>query len=128
MHETSVTRPDVFREYLTEQIGLLIENHRVPVEIGELTEPIPVHFAYRRDINIAAALAGGGVAAVERPLRDMFDTPDLAAMDDAIANGTLHCRPARRSRSPCFARRASTIRCTGSTTTPGPIRSTSRTS
>ncbi len=89
VHETSVTRPDVFRDYLTEQIGLLIENHRVPVEIGELTEPIPVHFAYRRDINIAAALAGGGVTAVERPLRDLFDTPELAAMDDAIANGTL---------------------------------------
>src|SRR5262249_38726643 len=25
----------------------------------------------------------------ERPLRDFFDTPDLAALDDAIANGTL---------------------------------------
>src|SRR5262245_18813083 len=29
-YETTVTRPDLFRTYLTEQIGLLIENHHVP--------------------------------------------------------------------------------------------------
>src|SRR5262245_52968220 len=49
VHETTVTRPDLFRAYLTEQIGQLITNHNVPVEIGESSEPIPVHFAYRRD-------------------------------------------------------------------------------
>ena len=59
MYETTVTRPDLFRAYLTEQIKLLIENHGVPVEIGEFSEPIPVHFAYRRDINIEAVLSGG---------------------------------------------------------------------
>src|SRR3954465_12886250 len=56
VHQTSVTRPDLFRPYLTEQIRLLIENHGVPVEIGEAAEPIPIHFAYRRDINIETAL------------------------------------------------------------------------
>ncbi len=35
VHETSVTRPDIFRSYLTEQIELLVKNHGVPVEIGE---------------------------------------------------------------------------------------------
>src|SRR5262245_55489673 len=55
VHETSVTRPDLFRRYFTEQIRLLTENHGVPVEIGESDEPIPIHFAYRRDINIEAA-------------------------------------------------------------------------
>ena len=93
VHETTVTRPDLFRAYLTEQIGLLIENHSVPVEIGESNEPIPVHFAYRRDMNIAAALSAGDKPAIERPLRDVFDTPDLAAMDDAIANGTWQLPP-----------------------------------
>jgi AMP nucleosidase len=92
VHETSVTRPDVFRNYLTEQIALLLENHRVPVEIGESSEPIPVHFAYRRDINVAAAGVGGAIAN-DRPVRDVFDVPDLAAMDDAIANGTLQLPP-----------------------------------
>src|SRR6201992_1565359 len=35
VYQTTVTRPDLFRAYLTEQIKLLIENHAVPVEIGE---------------------------------------------------------------------------------------------
>jgi AMP nucleosidase len=45
VYETTVTQPDLFRAYLTEQIKLLIDNHGVPVEIGESNEPIPVHFA-----------------------------------------------------------------------------------
>src|SRR6516164_8796455 len=89
VHETTVTQPGLFRAYLTEQIRLLIENHGVPVEIGESSEPIPVHFAYRRDMNLEAAASAGRKLRVDRPLRDVFDTPDLAAMDDAIANGTL---------------------------------------
>jgi len=88
MHETTVTRPDLFRAYLTEQIGLLIQNHGVPVEIGESDEPIPIHFAYPRDINVAVDFLAG-----EPPLRDFFDTPDLAVMDDAIVNGTLRVSP-----------------------------------
>jgi Bacterial AMP nucleoside phosphorylase N-terminus len=52
VHEATVTRPDLFQDYLTEQIRLLIENHGGAVEIGESGEPIPIHFAYRRDINI----------------------------------------------------------------------------
>lgn len=88
IYETSVTRPDLFRGYFNEQIGLLMQNHGVPVEIGESDEPIPIHFAYRRDINIAAS-----VPARDRPLRDLFDTPDLATIDDAIVNGTLPAGP-----------------------------------
>ncbi|CUT13006.1 AMP nucleosidase EC 3224 [Bradyrhizobium sp.] len=93
VHETSVTRPDLFRTYLTEQIGLLIQNHGVPVEIGESSEPIPVHFAYRRDINIEAAITTSENSPVTRSLRDAFDVPDLATMDDAIADGTFELQP-----------------------------------
>src|SRR5262245_46567966 len=93
VHETSVTRPDLFRNYLTEQLRLLIENHGVPVEIGESSEPIPIHFAYRRDINLEAPLASNDDAVVTRLLRDVFDTPDLGAMDDAIADGTFELPP-----------------------------------
>jgi AMP nucleosidase len=93
VHQTSVTRPDLFRNYLTGQIGLLIENHGVAVEVGESNEPIPIHFAYRRDINVEAALSGNGQSIVGASLRDVFDVPDLAAMDDAIANGTLELPP-----------------------------------
>ncbi len=69
VHETTVTRPDLFRAYLTEQIKLLIENHGVPVEIGESNEPIPVHFAHRRDINVEAVLSSGRKSPIDRPLR-----------------------------------------------------------
>ena len=93
VHETTVTQPSLFRAYLTEQIRLLIENHGVPVEIGESSESIPIHFAYRRDMNLEAAASAGRKSAADRPLRDVFDTPDLAAMDDAIANATLQRLP-----------------------------------
>ena len=32
-YATTITRPDLFRNYLEQQIGLLIENHQVPVLI-----------------------------------------------------------------------------------------------
>lgn len=73
-----------------EQIGLLLHNHGVPVEIGESREPIPVHFSYRRDISSETGFLDGPL---DQPLRDFFDTPDLAAMDDAIVDGTLEPPP-----------------------------------
>jgi AMP nucleosidase len=93
VHQTTLTRPALFREYYTEQVGLLMQNHGVPVEIGESDEPIPLHFAYRRDINIEATAALRDRVATDRPLRDLFDTPDLTTMDDAIVNGTLNLSP-----------------------------------
>lgn len=103
VHETTVTRPDLFRDYLREQIGLLLKNHGVPVEIGESEEPIPVHFAYRRNINIAASFP-----VRDQPLRDLFDTPDLAAMDDAIVSGTRR-RPPPGSPEPLALFRAARV-------------------
>jgi AMP nucleosidase len=88
-----VTRPDLFRDYFTEQVRLLIENHGVSVEIGESNEPIPIHFAYRRDINIEAPPGTNDDSVETRLLRDVFDTPDLATMNDAIADGTLELPP-----------------------------------
>ena len=64
----------------------------MPVEIGESNEPIPVHFAYRHDINTEGGISGVKLP-IDRPLRDMFDTPDLASMDDTIANVTLQLAP-----------------------------------
>ena len=44
-YATTITRPDLFRAYLEQQIGLLLRNHGVPVVIGASTTPIPIHFA-----------------------------------------------------------------------------------
>jgi len=83
-YATTVTRPDLFENYLTQQIGLLIRNHGVPIEIGLSRTPIPLHFA----------MAGGPVAAIPQEgvlaftLRDAFDVPDLSTTNDEIVNGS----------------------------------------
>lgn len=83
VYTATVTQPALFRAYLTEQIRLLIRNHGRPVEIGPSALPIPLHFAFPEGLHVE-----GEVGELERPLRDMFDVPDLAVMDDAIVNGT----------------------------------------
>ena len=80
-YATTITRPDLFRAYLEQQIGLLMEHHRVPVSVGVSTTPIPLHFAVRDDSR-----ARGG--SLDFPLRDVFDVPDLETMNDNIVNGT----------------------------------------
>ncbi|MBF9034917.1 AMP nucleosidase [Rhodobacterales bacterium HKCCE2091] len=82
-YSTTVTRPDLFRHYLTQQIGLLIGNHGVPVTIGSSDTPIPVHFAVLNDAEIQVPQEG----ALSFPLRDVFDVPDLNTTNDAIVNG-----------------------------------------
>jgi AMP nucleosidase len=92
-HETTITRPKLFRRYLTEQIQLILKNHDIAAEIGESDEPIPVHFAYERDINRETESAERGTQSPDTPLRDFFDTPDLGMMEDSIVNGTLQLPP-----------------------------------
>jgi len=83
VHSTTVTRPDLFQEYLTQQIDLLIRNHNQPVTIGLSTTPIPVHFAVANDASISVPHAG----ATSFILRDVFDVPDLSTTNDDIVNG-----------------------------------------
>ncbi len=83
-YETTLTRPDLFADYYREQIELLLGNHQVPVEVGVSHEPIPVHFAFAENDHLEGDLSNTRRALV----RDVFDLPDLAAMDDGIANGT----------------------------------------
>ena len=80
-YSTTITRPDLFEAYLTEQIRLIIENHDVPVEVRQSSTPIPVHFA----VGGETVIEGNGEN-VSQPLRDLFDVPELADIDDAIVN------------------------------------------
>jgi AMP nucleosidase len=82
-YSTTVTRPDLFAAYLEQQIGLLIRNHGVPVVVGPSRTPIPVHFAVAADPRLTVPQEG----VMEFPLRDVFDVPDLATMNDDIVNG-----------------------------------------
>ena len=82
--ETTLTRPDLFGNYYAEQFSLLLKNHGVGLEVGSSAQPIPVHFSLAENDYIE-----GSMGPERRALmRDQFDLPDLAAMDDGIANGT----------------------------------------
>ena len=81
---TTVTRPDLFAGYLEQQISLLLENHRVPVEICASTTPIPLHFAMEENTHIEGSIEDR----IKRPLRDVFDVPNLDTTNDEIVNGT----------------------------------------
>jgi AMP nucleosidase len=87
--ETTLTRPDLYHDYYLEQFSLLLQNHGVELEVGTSTQPIPVHFSFSEHDHVE-----GNMNAERRMLmRDRFDLPDLAAMDDGIANGTYEPRP-----------------------------------
>ena len=88
-YSTTVTRPDLFDSYLTEQLRLMMRNHGIPITIAESETPIPLHFAFHEGAYVDAAVA----ERINRPLRDLFDVPDLTATDDQIANGTFEPLP-----------------------------------
>ena len=87
-YETTMTRPDLFHAYYREQFELLLHNHGVALEVGTSTQPIPVHFSFAENDHIEGTMDAGRRAR----MRDVFDLPDLTAMDDGIANGTFEPR------------------------------------
>ncbi|MDR7031756.1 AMP nucleosidase [Mesorhizobium sp. BE184] len=82
---TTITRPDLFENYLLEQLRLIMRNHGVPVTVSESETPIPLHFAFLEGTHVDGAAA----ERIQRPIRDLFDVPDLDGTDDQIANGTF---------------------------------------
>ncbi|MDB6179380.1 AMP nucleosidase [Paracoccus sp. Z330] len=89
VYAISLTRPDLFENYLIEQIGLLIKNHSVPVTVGLSDTPIPVHFAVAAHSDLAVPQEG----VLDFSLRDVFDVPDLNTMNDDIVNGVARPMP-----------------------------------
>ena len=88
-YATTITRPDLFNSYLTDQLELLLRNHGVPLTVGESETPIPLHFAFREGSYVEAKIA----ERIKLPLRDLFDVPDLNNTDDHIVNGTYEPVP-----------------------------------
>ena len=82
--ETTLSRPDLYASYYLEQFTLLLKNHNVELEVGTSTQPIPVHFSFAEHDHIEVSLSPER----RQLMRDVFDLPDLTAMDDGIANGT----------------------------------------
>ena len=100
-YTATITRPDLFRHYLIQQIGLLIENHNQPVSIGASATPIPVHFAVTNDAHVNIPQEG----AADFTLRDIFDVPDLSTTNDDIVNGTYNSLDGTGQLAPFTAQR-----------------------
>ena len=73
----------MFRNYLIQQLTLLIQNHSVPVQIGVSDTPIPLHFAVAGNPDLSVPHQGE----LNFTLRDVFDVPDLSTTNDDIVNG-----------------------------------------
>ncbi|MEQ8897132.1 MAG: AMP nucleosidase [Roseovarius sp.] len=86
---TTVTRPRMFRNYLVQQLKLVMDNHDVPVTIGVSDTPMPVHFAVANDAGLTVPQEG----AMDFTLRDYFDVPDLSTTNDDVVNGTYQPGP-----------------------------------
>jgi AMP nucleosidase len=87
-YETTLTRPDLYSDYYLEQFRLLMQNHEVELEVGTSAQPIPIHFSFAENDHVEGTMS----PARRMLMRDVFDLPDLAAMDDGIANGTYEPR------------------------------------
>jgi AMP nucleosidase len=83
-YATTITQPQLFRNYLIQQLELLMQNHGVPVQIGASETPIPVHFAVAGNPSVSIPQEG----VLDFSLRDVFDVPDLSTTNDDIVNGT----------------------------------------
>ncbi|MFN8722362.1 MAG: AMP nucleosidase [Rhodospirillales bacterium] len=89
VYRTTITRPDLFAAYYRHQFDQLLKNHGVPLTVGVSRQPIPIHFAFADGLHVEGDLDPERL----KRLRDHFDVPDLAHMDDAIVNGTHEVPP-----------------------------------
>ncbi|NJR13806.1 MAG: AMP nucleosidase, partial [Phyllobacteriaceae bacterium] len=85
VYSATVTRPDLFKHYLTKQLQLLSANHGVGFTVSTSDIPIPIHFAVSADTHVDTDFSDR----IGRPLRDIFDVPDLNLMNDDIVNGEI---------------------------------------
>jgi len=79
-YAVTVTRPDLFRSYLVEQLSLLVRDFDVELEVGRSNQEMP--FPYVLD---AADIPAADVSAAE--IARYFPTTELAHIGDEIVDG-----------------------------------------
>jgi AMP nucleosidase len=77
-YRTTVTRPDLFRAYLMEQLGLLVRDYGVTMEVGRSRQEIPFPYVIE-----GAALEGADPEDIAR----WFPSTELAHIGDEVADG-----------------------------------------
>jgi len=78
---TTVTRPALFADYLSEQLALLADDYEIEVEVGRSNQEIPFPYV------IDASSGLGGVSTQD--LARHFPTTELAAIGDELADGIV---------------------------------------
>jgi AMP nucleosidase len=81
VYSTTVTRPDLFRPYLIQQLSLVLEDFAVEAEVVRSTQEIP--FAYVLDGSVDLSLSE--VSAAE--IAHHFPVTQLASIGDEVADG-----------------------------------------
>jgi AMP nucleosidase len=64
---------------------LILTNHNVAVTIALSDTPIPLHFAFLEGTHVEGSIEDK----LDRPMRDVFDVPDLSSTDDKIVNSKM---------------------------------------
>ena len=127
VHETSVTRPDLFRNYLHRANPAF---DRKPRRAGRNRRVERADSEFISPIDGTSTLKRHSAPTTTRSSRDCCATCSirltLQRWMTRSPTARLNCRRVLPSRSPCSGQRAWTIRCAGSITTRAPIRSTSR--
>ena len=88
---TTFTKPDLFADYIGEQLDLLVEQYELDISVGRSSQEIP--FPYVMDGS--ADLELGTISPNE--LARYFPTTELADIGDEIADGLLRVRGNRSS-------------------------------
>ncbi len=83
LYTTTVTRPRLFADYLTEQLSLLRDNYDVIMTVEPSTQDIPFPYV----LDGIAGMDLGGITPLE--LARYFPTTELADIGDEIADGFL---------------------------------------
>ena len=81
VYSTTITRPDLFRPYLTQQLSLLLADFEVEAEVQRSGQEIP--FPYVLDGTVDLSLADVTAGEIARH----FPVTELASIGDEIADG-----------------------------------------
>ncbi len=81
LYATTITRPALFRDYLTEQLELIAGTYEIEMEVGHSKQEIP--FPYVLDGEAGAELAGVDPNEIAR----FFPSTELAQIGDELADG-----------------------------------------
>ena len=82
LHGATITRPDLFRNYLLEQLSAAVRRYNAKLSVGHSTTPIPLTFALE-------AATASLTPAQRADLSYFFPSPNLIATNDDVVDGKL---------------------------------------